>query len=199
MRQLSLAIVPPAEPTLENFVTGANAELVAHLRELVAGRLAERVLYLWGATGCGRTHLLRACAGAALAVADDVETLDEAAQIALVNTIDAARARGGTVLAAGAAPPARLALRADLASRLAWGLVYEVKPLSDEERAQYLRAEAARRGLRVSHEVVRYLLVHARRDLPTLVAIMAQLDRTALELQRPLTLALVREALRALR
>jgi len=199
MRQLALPISPPPEPTLENFVPGANTELVARLRELLAGRLAESVLYLWGAPGCGRTHLLRACAGAALAVADDVEALDEPAQVALFNAINQARERGGTVLAAGAAPPAQLPLRADLRSRLAWGLVYEVKPLTDEERAQYLRAEAARRGLRVGDEVVRYLLAQVRRDLPSLVAIMEHLDRTALERRRPLTLPLVREALKALR
>lgn len=199
MRQLALPISPPPEPTLDNFVPGANAELVARLRELVAGRLAESVLYLWGAPGSGRTHLLRACADAAFAVADDVEALAEPAQVALFHAINRARERGGTVLAAGAAPPAQLPLRADLRSRLAWGLVYEVKPLTDEERAQYLRAEAARRGLRVGEEVVRYLLAQVRRDLPTLVALMAHLDRTALELQRPLTLPLVREALKALR
>ncbi|MDW8468973.1 MAG: DnaA/Hda family protein [Burkholderiales bacterium] len=198
MRQLALPLSPPGEPTLENFVPGANAELLARLRALLEGRLAESVLYLWGTPGSGRTHLLRACARAARAVADDVETLDETAQIALVTAIDAARAEGGTVLAAGAAPPARLRLRADLRSRLAWGLVYEVKPLDDEQRAAYLRAEGARRGLRVGDEVVRYLLAHARRDLPTLVALMERLDRTALERQRPLTLALVREALRTL-
>jgi DnaA family protein len=111
--------------------------------------------------------------------------------------VNAAREDGGTVLAAGAAPPAQLALREDLRSRLGWGLVYEVKPLTDAERALYLRAEAARRGLRLADEVVWYLLSHVRRDMPSLRALLEQLDRASLEQHRPVTLPLVREALKA--
>ncbi len=45
-RQLALPISPPPEPTLDNFVPGANAELLARLRALAAGQYAESVLYL---------------------------------------------------------------------------------------------------------------------------------------------------------
>jgi DnaA family protein len=72
-----------------------------------------------------------------------------------------------------------------------------VKPLSDDERAQYLRAEAERRGMRLADEVVAYLLSHVRRDLPSLGAILERLDRLSLEQQRPVTVPLVREALKA--
>jgi DnaA-homolog protein len=195
-RQLTLPLLRPAEPTLDNFVPGPNAELLARLRELAAGGGAEAVIYLWGAPGSGRSHLLRACARPGVTVADDVERLDEQAQIALFSAINRARESGGTVLAAGGAPPAQLALREDLRSRLAWGLVYEVKPLTDEERALYLRGEAARRGLRLPDEVVGYLLSHVRRDLRSLGAILDQLDRASLEQHRQITLALVRAALK---
>jgi DnaA family protein len=60
MRQLALGISPPPAPTLDNFVPGENAELLAHLRELVAGSLAESIVYLWGEPGSGRSHLLGA-------------------------------------------------------------------------------------------------------------------------------------------
>jgi len=206
MKQLALGISPPPQPTLDNFVPGANAELVARLRELVSGNSAENIVYLWGEAGSGKSHLLRACgvlrAGAGardgLHVADDVETLGEEPQIALFNRINEARQSGGAVLAAGNAPPAQLPLREDLKSRLAWGLVYQVKSLSDAERAVFLRTEAERRGLRVADEVIGYLLTHVRRDLPSLLAILDQLDRASLERQRPITLPLVRETLNAL-
>lgn len=200
MRQLALGLAPPPDPTFENFVPGANAELLARLRELAAGRSAESVLYLWGETGSGRSHLLAAAARAAtrpLVLADDVESLDETRQAALFQRINAARDSGAAVLAAGNAPPARLPLREDLRSRLAWGLVYQVKPLTDAERALYLHAEAARRGLRLGEDVVAYLLSHARRDLPSLGAILDALDRVSLERQRTVTLALARELLRS--
>ena len=199
MKQLALGISPPSQPTLDNFVPGANAELVARLRELVSGNSTENIVYLWGEAGSGRSHLLRACAGArdGLHVADDDETLGEEPQIALFNRINEARQSGGAVLAAGNAPPAQLPLREDLKSRLAWGLVYQVKPLTDEERAVFLRAEAARRGLRVAEDVIAYLLTHARRDLPSLGAILEELDRESLERKRPVTLQLVRDLLKA--
>lgn len=200
MRQLALGISPPPDPSFDNFVPGANGELLARLRELVDARLAENIFYLWGEAGSGRSHLLAAAARAAtraLVVADDVETLDEAGQLALFSRINEARESGGAVLAAGSAPPAQLSLREDLRSRLAWGLVYQVKPLSDAERALYLHAEAGRRGMRLADEVVWYLLTHVRRDLPSLGAILDELDRLSLERQRHITLPLVREALKA--
>jgi DnaA family protein len=196
-RQLALPLSAPPEPTLENFVPGSNGELLERLRELAAGRCREAVIYLWGAPGAGRSHLLAASARPGMTVADDVEALDAARQQALFNAINSAREDGGTVLAAGAAPPAQLALREDLRSRLGWGLVYEVKPLSDAEKAVFLHAEAARRGLRLSDEVVWYLLTHVRRDMPSLRALLEQLDRASLEQHRPVTLPLVREALKA--
>lgn len=208
MRQLVLEISPPSAPTFESFVTGRNAELLARLKDLSAGRLAETILYLWGERGSGRSHLLGAAVRAAanpgqLVVADDVDSLDTAAQIALFNRINEAREPGreprSTVLAAGSAPPAQLALRDDLKSRLAWGLVYRVRTLTDAEKATYLRAEAGRRGLAIADEVVAYLLTHVRRDLPTLVAILTHLDEYSLSHRRPLTLPLVREALATLR
>ena len=197
-RQLALPISPPPEPTLENFVPGSNAELLARLRELAAGELREAVLYLWGEPGCGRSHLLAAAARPGVVVADDVERLDDAAQIALFNAVNAARESGGTVLAAGSAPPAQLPLREDLKSRLAWGLVYQVKPLSDAEKALSLHAEAQRRGLKLSDEVVWYLLTHVRRDMRSLVALLEHIDRASLEQRRAVTLPLVRELLRTL-
>jgi DnaA family protein len=188
MRQLALGISPPPQPTLENFVPGPNAELLARLRDFRDGSCPEIVLYLWGEPGSGKTHLMQACGGI-----DDVEKLDDAAQIGLFNRNNEARQAGGRVLAAGNAPPAQLLLREDLKSRLAWGLVYQVKPPSDEERAVFLRAEAGRRGLRLPEEVISYLLTRTRRDLRSLTGVLDQLDRASLELKRPITLPLLKE------
>ena len=195
MKQLALGISPPPQPTLDNFVPGANAELVERLRELASGNFPESIVYLWGEAGSGRSHLLRACARAGLHLADDVEMLDEERQIELFKRINEARQSGGAVLAAGNAPPAQLALREDLRSRLGWGLVYQVKLLTDAERAVFLRGEAGRRGMRLADEVIWYLLTHVRRDLPSLAAILDELDRVSLERQRQITLPFVRDTL----
>jgi DnaA family protein len=200
MRQLPLEISPPAAPSLDNFVAGSNAEALAAVRALAEGRLRESIVYLWGERGSGRTHLLRAAArtNPALVVADDVEALDAGAQQALFNAINAAREGQAAVLSAGAAPPGQLGLREDLRSRLGWGLVYRLHAPSDAEKAGYLRAEAARRGLRLPEEVLAYLLSHLPRDLASLNAVLDALDRHSLASQRPLTLPLLREALAGL-
>lgn len=198
MRQLPLAISPTVQPSLGNYVAGSNAEALERVAALATGTLREAIVYLWGEPGSGRTHLLRAAAQAnpALVIADDVETLDADAQQRLFSAINAARDGGGSpVLAAGAAPPARLALREDLRTRLGWGLVYQLRPLTDEEKALHLRHEAARRGLRLSDEVLWYLLNHLPRDLSSLNAVLDRLDRHSLAKQRAVTLPLVREAL----
>ena len=197
MRQLPLPISAATQPSLDNYVAGANAEALERVRSLAAGRLKEAIVYLWGEPGSGRTHLLHAAASAnpAIVIADDVDALDAPAQQVLFIAINAARDGGPAVLAAGNAPPARLALREDLRTRLGWGLVYQLKPLTDAEKALYLRAEASRRGLALTDEVVWYLLNHLPRDLASLHAVLDRLDRHSLARQRPLTLPLVRDAL----
>jgi len=197
MRQLPLEISPPAAPSLDNFVAGANAEALAAVRALAAGQRPEAVVYLWGERGSGRSHLLRAAtrANPGLVAADDVETLDATAQQALFNAINAARDGQTAVIATGGAPPAQLALREDLRSRLAWGLVYQLRAPSDADKAAHLRAEAARRGLRLPEEVLGYLLTHLPRDLASLNAVLDALDRYSLASKRALTLPLVKEAL----
>ncbi|HYL90229.1 MAG TPA: DnaA/Hda family protein [Burkholderiales bacterium] len=197
MRQLPLGISPAAEPAFDNFVAGRNAEALARVRDLAQGTLRERIVYLWGEVGTGRTHLLRAAAhrNPSLVVADDVQLLDGAGQHALFVAINDARDTGNAVLAAGDLPPAQLALREDLRTRLAWGLVYQLLPLADEDKARHLKAVAASRGLQLSDDIVDYLLSRLPRDMRSLQSMMEVLDQYSLMRKRPLTLPLVREAL----
>ncbi|HEY6822052.1 MAG TPA: DnaA regulatory inactivator Hda [Burkholderiales bacterium] len=197
MEQLPLDILSPAPADFGNFIPGRNAEALARVRELAAGRLHEPIVYLWGERGSGKTHLLTAarCANPLLVIADDVAALDAEGQQALFIAINAAREGEPKVLAAGADAPGGLALREDLRTRLASGLVYRLDPLSDAEKAEYLRAEGLRRGMPLPAEVVAYLLNHLPRDFASLAAVLDVLDRHALARQRPLTIPFVREAL----
>ena len=199
MQQLPLDISAPEPPGFDNYVAGANAEALAAVRALAAGTLREAIVYLWGPPGSGRTHLLQAAqrVNPALAVADDVATLDAPAQQALFVAINRARDGGPGVLVAADAPPARLALREDLRTRLAWGLVYELHPPGDEAKAAHLAALAGRRGLELAPEVAAYLLARLPRDFATLNRVMEALDKHSLATQRGLTVPLVREALSA--
>jgi DnaA family protein len=220
MKQLVLDIAMAPAPTFDNFVAGSNAELVAALRALARGEPGERFLYLWGAEGSGRTHLLQALinefakargaallidgtsaaghdfeADAQLVAVDDVDRLAGAAQVGLFNLHNRMRAGSGALVASGDAAPAQLNLRADVATRLATGLVYQVRGLTDEEKAAALDRHAFARGFRLSPEVSEYLLRHVRRDLPSLLAVVDALDRYSLETKRAVTVPLLREIL----
>jgi DnaA family protein len=221
MQQLVLELAPPAAPTLENFFSGPNEAVVAALRDALANGEGERVVYLFGEPGSGKTHLLRAAVREAetlgqtalyvgaphtaltalpdcdvLAV-DDIERLDIVSQLALFDAFNVLRAGRGRMFGAGTQPAAELLLREDLRTRLGSGLSLRLAPLNDEEKAAALTWHAARRGLRLAPEIVVYVFTHFSRDMGTQIAVLDALDRHSLEHKRPVTLPLLREALRA--
>ncbi|MDR2113214.1 MAG: DnaA regulatory inactivator Hda [Candidatus Accumulibacter sp.] len=215
MRQLILDLLPENPPRLDNFVPGGNAEAVAALAAWAMPEQREISLLLYGESGCGKTHLLRASAAvyhdAAVTpglegvetrgesppriAVDNVEALSDAGQIVLFNLFNRLRAAGGRLLTAAAAPPRRLPLREDLRTRLGSGLVYRLLSLSDEEKRRVLAAQAAARALALPPGALDYLLTRAARDMRHLMAVLAALDRYSLEYKRPVTLPLLREIL----
>lgn len=219
MSQLLLDIAPDSQPTLDNFVVGRNLELLSVLRHALAGNSSERGFYLWGEQGSGKGHLLQACVCAALdmqrsavyaqgsvprmasegpaevVAVDDVEQLDDAAQIELFDLYNRMRDSGGMLLVSGTQAPLHLALRDDLRTRLGWGLVYQVHGLSDEEKAQALAQHTQSRGFALPPEVTQYLLRHGRRDLPSLMAALDALDEHSLRLHRAPSVPLLKEIL----
>ena len=82
-----------------------------------------------------------------------------------------------------------------MVTRLAWGLVYEVHALSDEEKMHALVQRAAARGFDLSGDIVQFLLTRVPRDMRTLIAMVDALDRYSLETKRAVTLSLAREML----
>lgn len=214
MSQLVLDIAPEHLPTLDNFVHGRNAELLRVLQDMAAGGESPNV-YLWGEAGSGKTHLLRAAVNALAAggrtvvyaagevpempadvvAIDDVGRLDDAAQIRLFDLFNRLREEHGVLLVSGSAPLLQLGLRDDLRSRLGWGLIYQLHALNDDEKTAALREQARQRGFTLSEEVVRYLLRHVRRDLPSLVTLLAALDERSLRLQRQPSIPMLKEIL----
>lgn len=222
MKQLALGLAIEAYLGIDDSVAGHNAELADALRRVAGGEPGERVVYLWGESGSGRSHWLRACAHDAganghellwfdadaepfdgqpvhektLVLADDVHLLDDAGQVRLFTRCNQVRAAGAALLATGPVAPAMLGVRPDLATRLAWGLVFHVHPLPDADKSTALIRQAHARGLPLGDDVANYLMTHWRRDLPSLVAALEALDRSSLEQHRALTIPLLREVLR---
>jgi DnaA-homolog protein len=217
VKQLLLDIQPALPPTLGNFVVGGNDELLQVLRNLHQRDHSQRSLTLWGEAGSGKTHLLRAVVangqGNGLSAAyldapqtpqiveqqvdllalDNVQRLDETAQIALFNLFNQFRDQGKLLVVTTDVAPAQLPVRDDLKTRLAWGLVYQVSALTDTEKIQALKNHALERGMRLPEDVVEYCLRHLRRDLPTLMATLDALDEWSLTTKKPVTIAMVKE------
>jgi len=196
LKQLLLDFTRPPAPTFANFVPGGNAEVLAALQAAARGHFPERVLYMWGESGAGKSHLVTAFAQEAsqpVRIVDDVERLGEAEQIELFNAFNE-RAFPFLLVTASAAPR-DVTLRRDLATRLATGLTYRLLSLSDEEKQAALEAHARARGFELGDEVTRYLLTHARRDMGSLVSALDALDRYSLETGRTITVPLLKAAL----
>jgi DnaA family protein len=218
MKQIPLPIVPDLPATFGNFVPGANAAVLEHLRR-PSGVSAP--VYLWGPSGSGKSHLLRALAhdhrrrgdpvahfdataplpwvlpdGAGLAVIDDCHALDAARQHAAFALF--VEAVGGTpqIVAAGRVPPVDLPVREDLRTRLGWGHVFAVQPLGEGEMRAVLRRHAGDRGIGLSDEVVDYLLTRFERNMKHLMHLFDRLDEFALAERRPtLTVPLLKRML----
>ena len=217
-QQLTFALAAPAPPTFATFLPGDNQELVDALLRAATGRLAETGLVLWGPPGVGKSHLLAATHAAAneagrastslaphddaatvradaLVTVDDIERTSAAQQGALFTLYNRLAVGGGHLVVAAAAPPARIALRDDLRTRLGHGLVYELLPLRDAAKPAALARHAHERGLPLPHDVIAFLLARYPRDMPSLLRAVDTLDQRSLAAKRAITVAFVREVL----
>jgi DnaA family protein len=223
LAQLPLKLVLADYARFETFVAGANAAIVEHVRAVAAG--AADTLWLWGAAGCGKTHLLQAACRAATAVgrramyvpldsADaailsglesvDLLALDNVERVAGDATWERALfvildeflpRRGGLLLAAAASATGCGFHLPDLASRAGGAVSYRLKSLADDERALALRLHADARGLELEPAAAEYLLKRVDRDMSALAGWLDRLDRESLIEQRRLTIPFIRERL----
>lgn len=217
LKQIPLSLGP--EPTLsfDSFLPGANAAALAHLQGLSAG---SPPVFLWGAHGSGKTHVLRALAqrwqqqggqvgwydlntplpwgvdaNQSLLLMDDCDLFDADRQHAAFALFVEAATLGLAVVASGALPPVDLAVREDLRTRLGWGPVFGLQPLSEPEMRAALRREADRRGIFLSDEVMDYLLTRFARDLKHLMQLLDRLDVFAMSHKRGVTVPLLKQML----
>ena len=221
MKQIALDIGLARVPSLAGFCAGPNEAVLAHVRVWAGNPTRSPVpTYLWGASGSGKTHLLRAVGeslreqGAlagwldasvheppgfderwAVVLFDEVHLYTAVQQHAAFSWFVSAQALQRGVLAAGAVPPADLKLREDLRTRLAWGHVFGLQVLSEPERRAVLRQAADARGVFLGDDVMDYMLTRFSRDLGTLMQLLEQLDGYALQTQRAITIPLIRAML----
>jgi DnaA-homolog protein len=223
MRQLPLAVRLRDFAVFDTFEPGPNGALIAVLADPAATGPA---LWLWGPAGSGKSHLLQAACAAnpsaaylpvaellaagpgvlegwqdrALVCIDDIDRLAgrfdwELAAFALFNRL---WEQGGClVVSASGGPAATQFALPDLQSRLAWGGVFRLAPLSDEDRVAALQRRARHRGLELPVDAARYLLRRLPRDMRALCGWLDTLDAASLAAGKRLTLPFVKAVIDA--
>jgi DnaA family protein len=221
VEQLVFELALPEPPSFANFLAGRNAELMEALSAFVTdGR--DTGMLIWGGPGVGKTHLARSAIALAQArglggrwfahpneiddkalasvgtsaeqviAVDGFDLAGEAAAGRLFTLYNMIKERQARLIATSRTSLAALPLREDVRTRLGWGLVYELLALEDDAKPAALAGYARGRGFTLSDEVIEYLLRHGRRDMPSLLAALAALDRMSLASKRPITVPLLK-------
>ena len=223
MKQLALGVRLRADAVFDSYWPGPNGEIIAALRAP-----STTPLWLWGAAGSGKTHLLQAvCAATGESAAyfplarslalppealagfersgvlciDDADAVagDLAWERALFRVFNEAAELRTRLIFAAASPPRQAEWRLeDWRSRAAASVVYQLRELDDAGRIEALRLRAAQRGLQLPYETSEYLLKRMPRDLRSLFEVLDLLDEASLAAQRRLTIPFIRDALEKL-
>ncbi len=117
----------------------------------------------------------------------------EEALLHLYNRIH--EAGGRLIITANVVPKALGIVLPDMMSRLAWAVVFQVQPLSDNEKLAAFIMRAERRGMTLNEDVGKFILTHCPRHMSTLFAALDVLDKMSLAAQRKLTIPFVKEIL----
>ncbi len=197
MKQMLLALSPTPKQSFGNFVVGHNIEVIHTLKQIISHKLPIQFIYLWGNEGSGKSHLAQIAFDHGFVIHDDVHLLNDSGQIELFNTYNRCKESHQNMLVTGLYSPLQMKLRDDLATRLAWGVTYEVIALSDEEKKLALLRHADERGMKLNGDIVDYCLKYLKRDMPNLFSILEDLDKWSLSYKRPITLPLLKEIIAA--
>lgn len=143
-------------------------------------------------------ELLNGLESLQLVCIDDLQAVagNESWEEALFHLYNRIHDAGGRMVMAANTPPKSIPIKLpDLISRLSWGIVFQLHPLSDQDKLAALKMRAYARGITLSDEVGRYLLTHCPRHMSTLFAALDALDKASLAAQRRLTIPFVKEVL----
>lgn len=220
--QLTLSLDTAPATSFDSFhVDESNVLVRDSLRAFADGVLDDLQVFLWGDTGTGKSHLLSAACqmfshkgyrvaylpgeivnhiGALegmehcdLLCIDDLQRLDHASEVDLFHCINRCRETGTRIILAADRSPDELGLKLmDLQTRLAWGLVFQVQPLSEEGLRNAFRQEIQARSLEASDEVLSFVLRRFPRRMASLKYVVDTLDEVSLSEQRRITIPLVK-------
>lgn len=117
-------------------------------------------------------------------------------QEALFHLYNKIRQSGGRLIVSSNCPPAQLDLAlADLKSRLAAGMIFQLHGLTDEEKIEVLRRKFLYRGLKANDEVLNFILRRGQRNMAALMTMVEKLDQRSFDEKRKLTVPFIKEVM----
>lgn len=223
MKQLPLGMRLQDRAVFGSFLEGGNGIALAAARQIAAAR-GDAMIYLHGAAGTGKSHLLQAiCAdtpgaaylplaqlrelgpgvlqGAARMPAIAIDDLDAVIgqadwELQLFGVYNECLATGARVAVAASLPATQLPIHLpDLRSRFSAMPQYGLRPLDELQQREALRLRAAQRGIDLPEETLLYLQRRFARDMARLHDLLDRLDLASLQEQRRLTVPFIREVL----
>ena len=194
MDQLLLNIHPPSIKSLENFVIGDNFEAISVIKKFTTDKNLQ-FFYLWGVQGSGKSHLSSVVKNNNILVIEDIESMSDIEQIQAFSIFNNCKENGKKLFITGSNSPNNMGLRSDLASRLSWGIVYQIKALTDNEKKLALLNHSKQKGMSSNVKVIDYCMKNLKRDLHYLIATLDALDNWSLKTKKPMTIPLLKKLL----
>ena len=220
MNQLGLPISLNASMLLESFV--ANKELLRLINQLFLNEKSSEV-YIYGASGQGKTHVLQGAVLKALEIDknavyidcsdpfpdyildfvdqidficfDNVHSILRENQEIFFDLYNRARQAQIFILVSGNTLPSDLEVMKDLKTRLSLAVVYKLEELNDELTMSVIDSQMSQRNLSVNSNVYEYLFKNYSRDLKLLLSTMNDLDKASLQAKKPISIPFVKNFL----
>ena len=220
MNQLGLPISLNSLMLLENFVS--NKELIRSINQLFLDQKSSEV-YIYGANGQGKTHVLQGTILKALAndknavfidcldpfpghifeiineinfiSFDNVHLMVKEKQERFFDLYNCARQSEVFILVSGDSLPSDLKVMKDIKTRLSLAAVYKLQELDDELKMNIINTQMSDRNLSVDSKVYEYLFKSFSRDLKLLLSTMDDLDRASLQAKKPISIPFVKKFL----
>lgn len=220
--QLPLAVQLPDDETFATYVCGDNLELVqvlqqqqqgliylwgtagvgkSHLLHALCAATNEPAMYLplGELKDQMQPQVLQGLEHYPLLCLDDVDAIADSENwcLELFGLLNRVKdyGTGVIIVTAHSAPSALQVAIADVHSRLQWGVTLQVKPLSDEDKAQALQRRAKTFGLHLGDETAQFMVQRLGRDMRGLMNCLARLDRASIAAKRRLTIPFVKDVL----
>lgn len=83
----------------------------------------------------------------------------------------------------------------DLASRMSWGMVYQLHELDDEEKVAALKQRAESMNMPIPDDVLQYIYNRHSRNLQSLLEVLERLDQLSLAEKKRLTIPFVKQVM----